>query len=288
MSSRAMLAACLFWVVPAAVYAQQFNPRARNQPKQPAMERFAADGTIEMVAPGRILMLSASNQKWMIWLHREAEISVTGTAEVDFLKAGHFIEFSATLDKRGNVKEEIAELTITTPSQTHPLGVWPGAIPGGAGGLAPGGDDRFGAGNAPGMGGGRAPGAGGAAPAPTTNIYTIHGRVARCRKGKLTVVTPRGTFKIELQDEPNIQVKFADYSCARKGDKISVTKGLMPPMNPGMPQATLGQAQALALTIELSEPLTGQRKPSKPTRPVAPPPEPKDPGGDRAPFEISE
>jgi len=144
MPSRAMLAACLLWVLPAAVYAQQFNPRARNQPKRPAMERFAADGTIEMVAPGRILMLSASNQKWMIWLHREAEISVTGTAEADFLKAGHFIEFTATLDKRGNVKEKIAELTITTPSQTHPLGVWPGA-------LAPDGADHFGAGNAPGV-----------------------------------------------------------------------------------------------------------------------------------------
>jgi len=102
------------------------------------------------------------------------------------------------------------------------------------------------------------------------------------------VGTPRGTFKIELEEEPNIQVNFADYSCARKGDKISVTKGLMPPMNPGMPQAALGQAQALALTIELSEPLTGQRKPSKPTRPAPPPHDPKEPSGDRVPFEVPE
>ena len=68
----------------------------------------------------------------------------------------------------------------------------------------------------------------------------------------------RGTVQIELTDEPRIKVDFADYTVAKKGDAITVSRGQRPP-------AMMGRAKATALEIVLSEPLTGPRK-KKPVR----------------------
>ncbi len=222
------------------------------------MEQFAAKGTVEGIVPGKIFITTFSNQNWIIWLQPTTIIHVIGIAEADFIRAGHFIKFTAEVSRRGNIREKIANLTITTPTAFDPMGVWPEGMAGAPG--APGApgeavQDNFG-GNQP-----DTPGK-----APLTAIYTIHGQITKCQKGKFIVRTPRGTFKIELAEAPNIQVDFADYTRAKKGDKISITKGKMPRMNPMMPPPKIGQAKADELTIELSEPLIGPRKKSKPNR----------------------
>ncbi len=254
MFARIFLVACL--VFGFSVPANSQHPRKQwqrdKQQKEPPMEKFATVGTVEGIVPGKIFITTVSNQNWIIWLQPTTIIHVTGTAEADFIRAGHFIKFTAEVSRRGNIKEKIDNLTITTPTEFDPLGVWPEGMAGAPGEAV---QDNFGD-NQPGTPG----------KTPPTAIYTIHGQITRCQKGKLTVRTPRGTFKIELSEAPSIQVDFADYTCAKKGDKISITKGQMPKMNPMMPQPKIGQAKAGELTIELSEPLIGPRKKSKPGR----------------------
>jgi len=262
MFSRVLVAAWVVFVFSGSAEAQHFPQPRPRVPEKPKMDRFEADGTIEAVARGKILMNLASNQQWMVWLHPEAEIHVTGMAEADYLKPGHYVKFTAEVDKRGKIKDKIGLLTLTTPSRMLPLGVWPE----GAAAMA-------GEGNA---GGGVA------------RLYTIHGRISRYFKRQLTVSTPRGTFKIELDEKPNISVDFADYSVAQKGDKISVTKGLMPPLNPALPAPKIGQAQATQLAIELSEPLQPYKKRPKPAKPIPAPPVPKKAPGEQDAFEVAE
>ncbi len=218
---------------------------AHAQNMEPKMEPFAAKGTIEAITRGKVQILTNTDQQWLVEIVPKAEIEVTGTAKVDFLRPGMFVKLTADFDKRGKAAEPVSRLIIFTPSEENTLGVWPE-------GAAPSGDaeDQFG---------------GEAAAAPVANNrrdqgasrYTVHGRLTGNRKGKLTVNARVATVQFELAEEPTIDVEIADYSFAKKGDKISITRGRMY-------AGRMGFARATKLTIELAEPLTLEKK--KPTR----------------------
>ena len=262
MSPRALLALCVVLGFVAPADAQGFRrPGDRRAPEIP-MDPFAAEGTIQAVMPPRIHMLTNSNQNWMIWVDPKAKVQVTGTAEADFLKAGMFIRFSVELDKRGKAQDKVSQLTIFAPSEESPVGIWPE----GAGPLVGPAEDNLGGGFG-GFGGdeGQAKGRGvGSGKASLAGLYSIAGQLRGVRKGKLTVYAGRGMVQIELADKPSINVDFADYSVAKKGDKISVTRGKMP-------RGGMGLAQANELKIEVAQPLSSGRK--KPVRTKPPTPE---------------
>ncbi len=207
------------------------------------MEPFAADGTVQAVGPGRIQMLTNSNQNWMIFIDPKATVHVMGTAKADFLRVGMFIRFSVALDKRGKAQGKVGDLMIFTPTPQNFVGAWPEAA--GAGPPDPAGD------------GGEA----GDRPPVQSSNYTIAGQIRGSRRGKITVNYGQGMVDIELDENPSIKVDFADYTVARQGNKISVKRGKMYPGRPGMAQAT-------ELTIMLSDPLT--LNPPKPKRPARP------------------
>ncbi len=220
---------------------------AQAQERKPETEPFAAKGTIEAIARGKIQILTNTDQQWLVGIAPEAQIEVTGTAKVDFLRPGMFVKLTADFDKRGKAAEPVGRLILFTPSQQEPIGVWPeGAAPSGDG------EDQFG---------------GEAAAAPVANNrrdqgagrYTIHGRLTGNRKGKWTVNAGTATVQFELTEQPTIDVEIADYSFAKKGDKISITRGKMF-------AGRMGLAQASKLSIELAEPLTLEKKKSRRTR----------------------
>lgn len=268
--------------------------RRGEQGQQPKTEPFEADGTVQAIGPGRIQMLTTSNQNWMIFVAPDAVIHVTGTALPDFVRPGMFIRFDAELDKKGNASEKLKELTLFTPSPRDPVGMWPegtapvgdaapknaagpmggggagGAAFGGGGGAAAGGGAAFGgggeigvSGNAGGNAGGVAAGGrsvGGAAvggPAPTSARYTVAGRIGRVRNGRLTIQAGNEAVSVMLDEAPTIQVDMADCSVVKQNDRIAIKRGKMF-------AGQLGVAQAQEMTIELAEPLTSAKK--KPVR----------------------
>ena len=54
----------------------------------------------------------------------ETEVSVTGTAEQDYLKSGVTVEFVAEVDKTHTVKEKIVKLLIVSPTTERPVGLF--------------------------------------------------------------------------------------------------------------------------------------------------------------------
>ena len=258
MLPRLLLAAFVGLIVVAEAEAQRQGPK-------PKMARFAAQGVVQAVRPGAIQLLTNTNQTWIVFVDPKAKISVTGTAEADFLKPGLFVQFSVELDKRGKAQAPVGELTIFTPSEQAQIGIWPvDSVP----------EDededdaqnRFGA------------GAANPRPRPkrskgtVAGRYAVNGRITGIRKGAYTVFAGRGSVQIELTDKPQIKVDFADYTVAKKGDAITVSRGQRP-------QGVMGRAKATALEIVLSEPLTGPRK-KKPVR-AKPSVDPKKPADDK-------
>lgn len=250
MFSRVLLAGCVVVGLLAPAHAQRRFP---GRDIKPELEPFAADGTIEAIGRGQIQILTNTEQRWMIFVDPKAVMSVTGTAKADFIRRGLFVQFKAEVDKRGKVKNKIDKLTIFMPSKDLGLGVWPeGAAPAVVEGPGDNGGG-FGAGDNAGN-------------PPPTSFYTIHGRIAGGQKGKHTVDYGRGTVQIELAENPEIQVDVAGcpanstwFTVARKGDKISITKGKMFP-------GRMGIAQAGEFAVTLSEPLTFEKK-KRPVRP---------------------
>ena len=180
---------------------------------------------------------------------------VTGAAAADFLRVGMSLRFKAELDLRGTAKDPVGQLTLFTPTQESPPGAWPvqpaesrRAIDRwrrGEGGATA----RFGAGARAATAPGRR---------PQVMAYTVVGQIATIRRDRLTVNTPMATVRIQLAADAKIDVDVADYSVARKGDRVTITKGQKVV---GM----VGLAQAEELTFQLVLPLsTAKAKPAAP------------------------
>ena len=204
---------------PYGVKSRAGTPQQRQQQlqqqQQQAMTTFDISGTIEAIAVGRIQMLADSNENWMIALTPKTKVQVTGEVNVDFLRPGMFVQLKADVDKRGVAAGKVEELTIVTPSQEKPSGF---------------------------EGGG----------ASATGASNVRGRVASFKKNKLQIKNDKGMVLCELSDNPKIHIDLADYSMARKGDKIKVQ---------GMKMAGVpGPVQAMQVKIELAGPLGEKKK----------------------------
>ena len=75
---------------------------------------------------------------------------------------------------------------------------------------------------------------------------TIAGQITNARNNKLTVNAGGRTFKFDVTDDANIDVKVADYTTfARRGDKITVD-GKMYPNTTGIGLASNIKIEAAA------------------------------------------
>jgi hypothetical protein len=201
----------------------------QQQQQQQAMTMLDVSGRIEALAAGRIQMRTDSNEKWMIVLNPQTKVQVTGEVGADFLRPGLFVQFKADVDKRGVAADKIEELTIVTPSQEKSSGNF--SRPAGPGQKP----DGF-------EGGG----------ASATGSSNVQGRIISFKKNKLQIKIDKVTVLCELSDNPKILVDLADYSMARRGDRIKVQ---------GMKTTgTNGLLQAAQVKIELAEPLGEKKK----------------------------
>lgn len=187
-----------------------------------------ASGTLQAVAPGKMIIKAAGDEMWMVTINKATEIHVVGTAVPEFLRPGMFVKFKANLDQKGRAQEPIGKLTIATPSETEIPGAFPdqGAAGFGAGG---------GAANA---GGGEG---------PPVSAYQVFGQIRGIdKKGKMSVFCgPAGAVTVELAENPEIEVDVADLRLASQGDKV-MASGTMSGERMGT---------AKLIDVELSKPL---------------------------------
>ena len=94
-----------------------------QQPGWPQMETFTADGTIQAVGPGKIQMLTNTNQSWVVMIPAKSNVHVRGTAAAAYLRPGQFVRFKAKLDAQGHAQGTLDELTIFVPEKPDQIGV---------------------------------------------------------------------------------------------------------------------------------------------------------------------
>ena len=109
-----------FWV-PAVVLGQY------NKPGAPPLEDVSLEGTVFGVARGQIQMKTSDNKPYQVFVPQIAQVRLIGTATVDFLRSGLYVEFVGDLDEKGKTKKEVEQLTIFTPSAERQSGLYPEA-----------------------------------------------------------------------------------------------------------------------------------------------------------------
>ena len=209
----------------------------QQQPKP-----IKAGGTLVSVSQNQIQLSTNTNQKMFVMIRPETEVSVTGTAEQDYLKSGVNVEFVAEVDKTHTVKEKIVKLLIVSPTTERPAGLFAPdlATPSksekgenGGDGVKPLPHDP-GIGDAPPpkgrkAGGKKEPDLFGAdplasKPAKTRSsapqfpgTFTVRGAIKMCKDGKITVSAGRGpTIKAELASDATIDVEMSDLRAATR------------------------------------------------------------------------
>jgi hypothetical protein len=280
-----VIALCLATDFPAA--AQQRN--MRNPGMMPMTSR-PIKGTLISATANQVQMANDAKQTIYAMVGPNTKVSVTGTAEREYLKAGMSVEFVANVAKGGAVKDKIDHLTLVTITSDRPAGLLPPEVgatekkgskgeqaekgqrggAGGAGGDAPAGNSRKSRGKRdadPLLGGddllnSKPSKTHGSAP-QLPGTFTVRGTLKMCKNGAITVAAGRGpTVKAELADNATIDVDMTDLRAAQRDDPVTVN-GVSNPTRPNM-------IMAESVTIELANPLTGKKhaKPSKtpPTR----------------------
>lgn len=192
---RATLAILVFGFSTAGL-AQLGGQQFRGKPAAKPEQISSFKGTIEQMGRGMIQISAGAGETYIVYVRDSQKLRVTGTAELNYLRKGFMIQFSAAVDKsKGKevkIKEEVKKLTIVTLA---PPEIQAGALPDPSGG---------------------------------EGTYIIVGTITTL-KGNAATVNVQGLspkVKIEIAESAAIDVNVDSYGMAQKGDGIEITKGL--------------------------------------------------------------
>jgi len=199
-------------------YGQKSNAGTTQQRQQQQLQNMVAlDGTITAVALNRIQIVTTANQRLLVNVLTTTEVQVTGELNADALRPGLCVQFQADVGPHNTVSEKVSDLTVMTPAQNKPLGVF-----------SQGGDaEKTGS------------------KLRTAGPSTVRGQITKFNKNKLYIKFDKGTMICDLNDNPRVSLDCADYTLARKGDKINVR---------GVKSPTTASVQAAQVKIELAPP----------------------------------
>ncbi|MGA2258319.1 MAG: hypothetical protein ABSG53_26950 [Thermoguttaceae bacterium] len=254
-----------FPMVSSALAQRNANPAMQ---RMQAMQPIRTGGTLVSASQNQIQLSTNMNQTIYVMIGPNTEVSVTGTAEQDYLKSGVTVEFVAELDKTHTVKEKIIKMLVVTPGTDRPVGLFPPEFASpdkksdekakpfapdpGIGDAAPAKGrkkkdaDLFG-----GDSSASKPGKSNNPQFPGT--FTVRGTIKMCKDRKITVAAGRGpTVKAELADDVTIDVDMSDLHAAQRDDRVTVD-GLTTQARPNM-------VMAKSIKIELANPLSGAKK----------------------------
>ncbi len=227
------------------------------------MQDIKSGGTLVSVGPNQIQISTNTNQMIYVMFGPSTQLSVKGTAEQEYLKAGVVVEFEADVDKAHAVKDKITDLTIITPTTDRPLGL--SAAEGAGENAKPLAPDP---GDAPAKGRKKkdADSQGGDSKSSKSGVlkppgrFTVRGTIKMCKDGKISVSAGRSgpTIKAELASDAKIYVDMADLHAAQRDDRVTV-KGKTSQARPNF-------ILAESIQVDLANPLSGPKK--KATRPA--------------------
>ena len=249
-------------------------------------QRIKTGGTLVSASQNQIQLSTNTNQTIYVMIVPDTQVSVTGTAEQDYLKSGVAVEFVADVAKGGVVKEKIKHLTVFSPTTDRPVGLFPPdfSIPDTKGEKGERGDKANPLAPDPGLG--EAPPAKARKPRGNTETdpqggdlftskpgkgqnsvprppgtFTVRGTIKMCKNGAIKLAAGRTAITGELGDDATIDVDMADIRIAQRDDKVTVN-GITTQARPNMMMAE-------AIKIELANPLSGAKK--RPGRPAKTP-----------------
>jgi hypothetical protein len=216
--------------------------------------------------PGVMLVSTGQNDAWTFQLPGDMTARIVGKAEPDQIRAGQYIRFQAVVDKKqSKVVDKVSRITLFSPGKDdlRTPGIF---LPGQCLDTA---DLKFKENELPdGLS---------TDPAKLFNsiklpeeksksdsneqLFDIHAQITAVKGNTVTLNAPNSRFKstlrMELADNPTIDLDLTDFSLVKPGDKI-IGRGIQ--LGPRLLQCT-------DMVIRLAEPLGNPKK--KPNKPAA-------------------
>jgi hypothetical protein len=225
--------------------------RAQIRIRRRTVQSVSIDGKLIKATRAQIAMVDdKGNKPWLVTLLPVTKILVSGTAKLDYLKAGLIIEFKADFDGK-NVKDKVGDLTIVTLSPEKSLGAYP---EGGGPAAAKAAAEKL------------TPEKRGTKPAKSADAaekkdpadaadakrYQFVGKIKGVKENHLSVDAGNKKVQIDLADDAKISVAVTDLAFAVQGDEISV-KGKDY-------RGTSGACLADDVKITMAKPLSNPKK----------------------------
>jgi hypothetical protein len=160
--------------------------QGKNAPKGTAIK---VDGTVEQVVPQGILVTGKDKKQYAVGFTPTSKVGLIGTAGIDYVKPGTFVQFEVNLDGKGVPTEEVKKVQITQQSNTVTPAISPSKGP----------DYKEG----------------------EPDLFFVRGTVRTNKNGELTVVADKKSITVKVAEGVTIPVTIADWSMAKKGDVIT-------------------------------------------------------------------
>ncbi len=194
--------------------------------------------SMEVYRAGFLQIRDSKNMDvWILQILPQTTVSVSGEAEVDYLRPGLSIAFDNELDKKGQLEKPITEIELL-PNKTT-LGLF-----------APDDDAR-------------------PIRSPEPGAYKFRGKLSAVKGNQITISIGGRRYTGELSDEVKIKFSSDDPSVADVGDTVKVKAWYYDNTKPISAMNIPGRAIAEEISITLEKPLepAGRRRVDKQQRP---------------------
>jgi hypothetical protein len=217
-------------------YGQRRQPPAARQPME--RKEWEDTGTVEGISGSSLHVMSSKSEPWLIQVvSGQSKVTIEGTAEPSYLRAGVNIRFTADIDAKGAVQGEISELEIYSPQGKSDAGLF-----------VPGAGDQ-----------------GKPVAKLTAGNYEVKGRIGSLKDNQITVIAGGKKLSATLAESPAIKVSSSDLSFAQKGDSVKVKAWYTDSSKPDANRNKPGAGVAQEITVTMAEPLVGKKK-AKPAK----------------------
>ena len=205
-------------------------------------ERVRCVGKLKGIAPGVLQVETEKGERMLVAIEpRAQEVSFVGEATPAFVQAGMLVQFSASLDKKGEAQEKINQLKVVSPKNGIQVGLQA------EGGFA--GGELFASGDDDGKKKKKSRSA-------ESGQYQVTGTVRSIKDGKMYVAAG-AVVKAELAENCQVSLEVSDIRLAREGDNVEADGWRYPN------QATQMYANRVNITAE--KPLGVDEKKRRPT-----------------------
>src|SRR5688500_10292644 len=188
------------------------NSAAQRPKGEVPREEVTIADTLKQTTPAAIGVVTETGEQWVVQLDgrpRERKLSCVGKAEPSFLRSGMLVQLEGSVNKRGQVQEQISQITVTTLREGVEVGIYPEGQRSRAGNLFSDEPEDAKKKKPP--------------PKPDAVPCRMTGYIMKIsRTGELTINCGNQAVKADLADEANVSIDLNNLSLAQPGDKIEL------------------------------------------------------------------